>query len=423
MKRKWTRRAEAPTSQRSGNERKQGVRRVFISYRREDTDAAAAHLYASLSQKLGADSVFRDLAAIQPGEDFPAVIEAAIGESTAVLALIGQTWLTAERNGRRRLDDPADLVRREIEIALHAKVPVIPVLVGGAKMPTRAQLPRTIAELASRNAYSLPWQDAIDRLSTRIDELERERIAREETARADRARLDLTAGRRIGSVAGKGSYDIAIRAMEMSLAHQGRRRSLDSLDLAASLTRMFPSFAADGGYMLPDLFYVIDVVGVKATGSKDRFVARSYPLRRIDDIPSQLQLGRPVLAGMTAFESWNREPATTTGFIDDEKSGHIVVAFMGAVLGWDPLKQQFRVLVPWPKWGDKGIATLTMKAAHASFDMTTLRSIEPVLKSTPDSPIPATDTTTGRKPPRPSGTKAKPASARHRGRGSHPRPD
>ena len=364
----------------------QRSRQVFVSYRREDTNTAADHLYASLSQKLGADKVFRDLVAIQPGEDFPATIETAIRGSTAVLALIGPTWLTVERGGRRRLDDPADHVRREIELALTFSIPLIPVLVGGAAMPKKAQLPPSIAPLANRNAYTLPWEQAIERLSARIGDLERERAAREELERVDRERLDLT--HRIGAsprTAGptRGSLNVVLRTMEMSLAHQGSRLSLDVQDLVSSMTKIFPSFGDDGGFLMEDLIYLIDVVGIKAKNSKNRYVARSYPLRGIDDIASQLELGRPILAGMTAFDTWNLPATVKTGFVDGEKPGKHLVGFVGAVLGWNPFKEQFRVLVPWHRWGEKGIGTLTMKAALASFEIPSLRSIEAVLKPEP----------------------------------------
>ena len=127
-------------------------------------------------------------------------------------------------------------------------------------------------------------------------------------------------------------------------------------------------------------------------------MARSYALQGLDDVSSQLQLGRPILAGMTAFESWNREPALTTGFVDGEKSGNIVVGFMGAIIGWDPFKQQFRVLAPWSRWGEKGIATLTMKAAIESIDPTRIRSIEAAPKPTASTTVPAV---TGAKRQRP----------------------
>jgi hypothetical protein len=355
--------------------------RVFISYRREDTGAAAEHLHASLSQRLGADSVFRDLVTIQPGQDFSSVIDEAIRQTSVLIALIGPRWLTITgRGGRRRLDSPNDPVRQEIESALSLNVPVIPVLVDDARMPTRSQLPRSIAELAKRNAYTLPWHQGIARLERRIAEIEAERTAREEARRAEQARLDLTQGRSIsptpgGSRTASQSFNVVTRAMEMSLAYQGRRISMDPVDLAASL-RKLNTEGTDEWVLFQDLVYVIDVVGVKAKRSNEQFVARSYPLRGLEDIPAQLQLGRPVLAGVTVFDSWNREPALTTGRIDGDDPGDIVITFIGVILGWDPVKQELRVLMPRASWGDKGIATLSHKASVQSIDVTTLRSIE-----------------------------------------------
>jgi hypothetical protein len=55
-----------------------------------------------------------------------------------LLAVIGPTWLTVtDERGRRRLDDPDDIVRLEIEAALAREVRVIPILVEGAVMPGR----------------------------------------------------------------------------------------------------------------------------------------------------------------------------------------------------------------------------------------------------------------------------------------------
>jgi hypothetical protein len=122
------------------------------------------------------------------------VIDEAIRRASVFIALIGPQWLTAKgQRGRRRLDSPTDLVRREIETALMLKVPVIPVLVDEARMPSRDQLPRSIADLANRNAYALPWQQGVKRLERRIDEIEREHAAREAMERIERERLDLLA--------------------------------------------------------------------------------------------------------------------------------------------------------------------------------------------------------------------------------------
>ena len=73
-----------------------------------------------------------------------------------LLALIGDRWVTiADEGGRRRLDDPRDFVRVEIEAALTRKVRVIPILVGGATMPRADELPPSLAELVFRTALEL----------------------------------------------------------------------------------------------------------------------------------------------------------------------------------------------------------------------------------------------------------------------------
>ena len=73
-----------------------------------------------------------------------------------LLAVIGPRWLTGTgADGHRRLDDPADFVRLEIEAAFARNVRVIPVLVDGARIPGIAELPASIAQLARRQALEL----------------------------------------------------------------------------------------------------------------------------------------------------------------------------------------------------------------------------------------------------------------------------
>jgi hypothetical protein len=347
---------------------------------------------------------------MQPGQDFAAVIDNAIRQSSVLIALIGPKWLTATHRGRRRLDSPNDLVRREIESALSLKLPVIPVLVDDARMPTSAQLPRSIADLAKCNAYSLPWHQGVARLERRIAEIDRERAAREAASRAEQARLDLTHGRSIapargGSKTASRSYSIVTRAMEMSLSHQGQRVSLDPADLAASLRKLDPS-APEKSFLFADLVYVIDIIGIKARRSRQRFVARSYPLHGLEEIPAQLSLGRPILSGLTVFDSWNREPALTTGVVDGDNPGQRVITLIGVIIGWEPMREELRVLISQSTWGDRGIATLNRTASTQSIDTATLRSIEVV-------PIPVPYSTGGLSAPVPLG---KPAKQEARGR-------
>jgi hypothetical protein len=82
-------------------------------------------------------------------------IRQAVATCDALVAVIGRRWLNARYKGRRRLDDPQDFVHTEIATALTRKVPVIPVLVDGAEMPTAAQLPPPLAVLAHCNGMAL----------------------------------------------------------------------------------------------------------------------------------------------------------------------------------------------------------------------------------------------------------------------------
>jgi hypothetical protein len=145
--------------------------RVFLSYRRDDSAGFAGRLTDALEAEFGADSVFRDVDDIRPGEDFLAAIEAQLRQVDAVLVMIGPHWLATGADGRSRLDAANDVVRREIEAALASGKPVIPVLVGGAAMPAEDALPDSIAALARRNAVTLPdsgWRDAVQRLAVSL---------------------------------------------------------------------------------------------------------------------------------------------------------------------------------------------------------------------------------------------------------------
>jgi len=132
------------------------MRAIFISYRREDAEGQAGRLFDDLAMHLGEDSVFMDVAGIEPGRDFRRAIDEQVASCGVLLAVIGKSWLDAkDESGRRRLDDPMDFVRLETASALKRDIPVIPVLVRGASMPRAEQLPPDLAELAYRNAVEL----------------------------------------------------------------------------------------------------------------------------------------------------------------------------------------------------------------------------------------------------------------------------
>jgi len=125
---------------------------VFLSYRRDDSADVAGRIYDRLVEHFGESSVYRDVDAVPLGINFSEHIGKAVADCDVLLAVIGPKWMTVtSEDGKRRLDDPADYVRIEIEAALSRRIPVIPLLVRGATMPARNNLPESLEELALRN--------------------------------------------------------------------------------------------------------------------------------------------------------------------------------------------------------------------------------------------------------------------------------
>lgn len=97
-----------------------------------------------------------DVSAIEAGRDFRKAIEEGVAKCGVLLAVMGSEWINAkDESGASRLNNPADFVRIEIASALKRDIPVIPVLVRGAKMPSAEQLAEDLKNLAYRNAVEL----------------------------------------------------------------------------------------------------------------------------------------------------------------------------------------------------------------------------------------------------------------------------
>lgn len=127
--------------------------KIFISYRRSDSRDITDRISDHLLEKFDKDELFKDVDSIPASSDFREAVREAIESSYVVLVVIGPTWASAlDEEGNRRLDDPGDLVRVEVEAALKRSVPVIPLLVGGAAMPAPDSLPESIRPLAYRHA-------------------------------------------------------------------------------------------------------------------------------------------------------------------------------------------------------------------------------------------------------------------------------
>jgi formylglycine-generating enzyme required for sulfatase activity len=148
--------------------------RIFLSYRRQDAAGAAGRIYDRLRQHFGADAVIMDIDSIPFGVDFRQYINAEVAQCDVLVAVIGPNW-AGTTWFRRRLDDPRDFVRIEIEAALQREIPVIPVLIDRAPMPGEAKLPPSLAPLAYRNAIEVDQgrdcHPHIDRLIRGIERL------------------------------------------------------------------------------------------------------------------------------------------------------------------------------------------------------------------------------------------------------------
>jgi parallel beta-helix repeat protein len=129
---------------------------IFISYRREETAGQAGRLYDRLSGRFGAGRVFMDVDSVAFGLDFIQAVTEAVAGCDVLLALIGRQWTdVADGRGRRRIDDPDDFVRVEIEAALQRDIRVVPVLVEGAVLPQAGDLPPELRPLVRRQALAL----------------------------------------------------------------------------------------------------------------------------------------------------------------------------------------------------------------------------------------------------------------------------
>ena len=147
--------------------------KIFINYRREDSRADAGRLYDRL-HALYPDRVFRDVGSLEPGIEWREAIDKVLSNADACIVVIGKNWLTmTDAAGKRRLDDPKDTVRQELQTALTSGMRVFPLLVGGAKMPAEEELPGELQALARRNALEVSEQDWNEDFEKLVAALER----------------------------------------------------------------------------------------------------------------------------------------------------------------------------------------------------------------------------------------------------------
>jgi TIR domain len=136
------------------------ARKVFISYRRDDTRYQAHRIHTAFCKTIPSDHVFMDVDSIPPGENFRKILEEWVNQCEVLLALIGPGWIDARdmKTKGRRLDNKNDFVRIEIGEALARNIPVVPVLIDDAPMPDVDLLPDDLKELVDRQAVFVEYR-------------------------------------------------------------------------------------------------------------------------------------------------------------------------------------------------------------------------------------------------------------------------
>jgi uncharacterized membrane protein YeaQ/YmgE (transglycosylase-associated protein family) len=142
---------------------------VFLSYRRADSIDVTGRLYDKLVSELGEGTVFKDIDSIPLGSDFRDHIDESLRNCQVFLLVVGRNWKSGVGTGAAtRIDDPDDYVRLEVASALRRKIPVIPVLIHGAEIPSISDLPEEMSGIAYRQAIRLRSDPDFHRDAERI---------------------------------------------------------------------------------------------------------------------------------------------------------------------------------------------------------------------------------------------------------------
>ncbi|MBZ0278208.1 MAG: SUMF1/EgtB/PvdO family nonheme iron enzyme [Anaerolineae bacterium] len=174
--------------------------RIFISYRRDDTRAISGRIYDRLAEAFGKENIFKDVDKIPPGSSFAEVLENELKKCNILLIIIGQKWVNiTDAEGKKRLDNPEDFVRIEVERGLsRPDLLVIPVLVDEAGVPNPADLPDSLGKIASLQVVQVRHDPDFHRDMNRLIDFlkvirEREEVVQRREQKATR-RILLGAG-------------------------------------------------------------------------------------------------------------------------------------------------------------------------------------------------------------------------------------
>jgi TIR domain len=234
--------------------------KIFLSYRRQDSAAIAGRVYDRLVKQFGENAIFMDVDSIPSGVDFRDRVTSALEQCDVLLAVIGREW-EGKGPGRRRIHDPEDFVRIEVQTALARELPVIPIVVDRARMPEKAELPTELEDLVFLNAVFL---DQGRHFHHQVSEL------------IDSIKLLLRARKPAGWISAKMSYLAATPARRREFADKEEAEEAERVEIAAlrwdSTYDVFISYANED-WAECDIVYTIlmaNGIRVKRGGSAAR---------------------------------------------------------------------------------------------------------------------------------------------------------
>jgi formylglycine-generating enzyme required for sulfatase activity len=219
------------------------VPKIAISYRRADTEVMTGRIRDRLVARYGDDAVFMDIDNIPFGKDFRVHIREVIVQSDILLVIVGPRWLGASRGGNRRIDNETDFVRLEVETALSNGIPIIPLLVGSARMPQPALVPESLKQFAFLNAASVAtgrdFHQHMERLIRGIDQIPDLRAttpantwSRDEVAlTAKPAGSNADAQSRSNRTLAPPAFDVALPGASLTLRSASQGSNADRADL------------------------------------------------------------------------------------------------------------------------------------------------------------------------------------------------
>lgn len=153
--------------------------RIALRYRASDVPSEVTRLRDALARQFGQDNVSFDLDTPPSGADLMVAINKAIVHCDVLLPVIGPHWLTVtDEQGRRRVDNPNDILRLEVEVALDRGVRIIPLVLHGAHMANAGGLPESVVYLWEYAWIPIDSPHQIETVIREIEEIRREKAYR-----------------------------------------------------------------------------------------------------------------------------------------------------------------------------------------------------------------------------------------------------